>query len=852
MGRYSYKLHRDQDKQVVGQNTYRYSQLEKMTTFQLRDICMKEKIVKNILDPLNREELIRLIMRFRGVGEVVYIDTYIKGGLERIEDFLQSTKIIERNELPIEIPTKFTIYEDMEISYFDRYQVKSQESLALGNILLVDDHYNVQTILQLRETQKAAYYITKSKEVLVKDVSKKQYSMVYMGKKESDLLYDIYYGKNPITPAYFELQKLPIVEFNLNTIGHTENPLVIDFGTSNTTAGIFDGSKDLHIVSVLKQEEGIWKEMPLIPSVIGIKKITGDKLEYAFGNDAIEMFDTNYLDEDTPIFYDIKRWVNDGERKEKVITPDGRSTWVKRKVLLAAYLGYIIETAVQRFKMKFKKIALLSPVRQKGKFGQLFKELLAGYQVECELNEGVAVLFENIGKLLEHNNYEKNFWYKAMVIDCGGGTTDLTSCKFKIDNNRVSYHIDMECSYENGDTNFGGNNLTYRIMQLLKIRIVEMLENRELFLMKALQGFYLNDFRYVDEQGKEPVYERLEAAYQEAEEILPTQFKNYEDKGAEYYFKVKNNYYYLFNIAEKMKKKFFLNEDIFQLDIGWEKGTCIKASCEQLILDRWKLSFRCGQKFYNAGGSEQISFYLYEIQALLSADVYSLMKKFLESSYDKGVLSQYNIIKLTGQSCQSGLFVETLKEFIPGKVIQSMRKQKESYDLKLCCQKGALLYYQNKKLGLMEINHTYETEALPYEVMAYTHEDREKILIHCLQKVERTGHISRFIEGEQICLYLKNGEGKILKSYLYEYKPEELKATTYGDIAKEIGNKILQEETDNIVNGESKFFVWASKEEWGFYVLPVIRKTEQLHMGKKLFYDFEDDTWEQNFFDGLK
>ena len=63
-----------------------------------------------------------------------------------------------------------------------------------------------------------------------------------------------------------------------------------------------------------------------------------------------------------------------------------------------------------------------------------------------------------------------------MVIDCGGGTTDLTSGQFCIENNRVSYIVNLETKYENGDTNLGGNNLTYRILQLLKIRIAEALD----------------------------------------------------------------------------------------------------------------------------------------------------------------------------------------------------------------------------------------------------------------------------------------------------------------------------------------------------------------------------------------
>ena len=66
----------------------------------------------------------------------------------------------------------------------------------------------------------------------------------------------------------------------------------------------------------------------------------------------------------------------------------------------------------------------------------------------------------------------------------GGGTTDLTSGRFRIENNRVSYIIDLETRYENGDTNLGGNNLTYRILQLLKLRLTEELgfQTKEAFL----------------------------------------------------------------------------------------------------------------------------------------------------------------------------------------------------------------------------------------------------------------------------------------------------------------------------------------------------------------------------------
>ena len=45
----------------------------------------------------------------------------------------------------------------------------------------------------------------------------------------------------------------------------------------------------------------------------------------------------------------------------------------------------------------------------------------------------------------------------------------------KPSDDRVAYHIRIDTAYENGDTDFGGNNLTYRIMQYLKIQLAQKL-----------------------------------------------------------------------------------------------------------------------------------------------------------------------------------------------------------------------------------------------------------------------------------------------------------------------------------------------------------------------------------------
>ena len=88
-------------------------------------------------------------------------------------------------------------------------------------------------------------------------------------------------------------------------------------------------------------------------------------------------------------------------------------------------------------------------------------------------------------------------------------------------NRRVSYRIDLQAAYENGDTDFGGNNLTYRIMQLLKVRLAEQLGELPAGRSEALlEAFDLDVFRYVDANGAESLYQELDAAYHAAEQEI--------------------------------------------------------------------------------------------------------------------------------------------------------------------------------------------------------------------------------------------------------------------------------------------------------------------------------------------
>ena len=824
MSRYTYTL--NQNQKTEEHTTYKRKDLEKMTLFHLREICRKERVVVPSAQSADREGLIRLIMRFRGQKEYRHINTAQEGGLERLQEFVQNNKVHITDKQQIRIPGTITLYQETGMNELDGYKVQSDNKLYEGNLILIDELFQIYTCFYIQEI-KGVHYLFKGKGVPVRPLEKHQYFILYLpNERDSEFLYDCYYGNRVSVPGYVEGIRIPLLDIQEKEIVKADLPLVIDFGSSNTTMGIClpDGTAKI----------ALDKGQTIIPSMIGVKGVLEDKTEFVFGYEALALTGENYQDEDVTVFYDIKRWISDADRKQSVTLKNGYKYQIDRKEMLRAYLDYLIDLARQQFKCTFTCIQLLAPIRQKKKFEELFTQILPEYSVNCELDEVMAVLFNSINRMINQNQYEKDRWYHALIIDCGGGTTDLTSGLFRINNNRVSYIVDLETKYENGDTNFGGNNLTYRIMQLLKIRIVF-----ELGFMKRENFIGLeNAFSY----------EKLEQLYQQAEHYIPTLFKDYRERSREQYFFVKNNYYYLFEMAETIKKQFFQSKFRYELYVSTDKNNEEGA----VFLDRWKLSIIADGLFDHIHESVEFPLYLNEIEELLRPDIYQLMEHFLDEKFEQGELQDYEMIKLTGQSCKSRLFTEALKQYVPGKRIQNTKHESDGTELKMCCLEGALAYFLNCKRGYMKVNQRYQVGTLPYEIMALTHENKEKILIKSLDRENHIGYISRFMIGNQLDLYLNNEQGERLKTYYFEYDTSKFEKTTQEEIDRCYQNTVIQEETDIILEGEMKFFVWVSRERWGFVVLPILREGELLYKGNETFFDFEDDTWELNFFDGKK
>lgn len=873
MDRYTYTLNQDRVKRET--KSYSRAELEMMTTFQLRDICWREQIINGIQAPLDKDELIRQIMRFRGRKDSLFITEYSEEGTKRLEELLRTTRI---NRIPKSLRgcAKIVVYHGIAATCSDGLTIGYLPELVDTNALLVsgDQICAVFNLCTFKEGTDQLY-LTKSERMTCRDSAVKNYRLYCMERAQSDWLYYFYERDQELRPGHLDFYEVPVTDFHVRELLEMDMPLAIDFGTSNTTAGIYLDSSYLERLEgdpareFLRENEANYvtymkgenQETPLLPSVVGVLDINGDSIQYVFGHEADRLFHSSYIDEGFCAFYDIKRWISDPDREEELVDRNGRRCFVKRREIIKVFLEYVISSATQKFKCRFKSLHLTAPVKQKQLFVRLFRELLPEYQImeAGMLDEGVAVLYNSISELIAQKRFKNNEELRALIIDCGGGTTDLSSSRFSINDRRVAYKIRIATAYENGDTDFGGNNLTYRILELLKTAAVYAVANAgnekgaENIIDDIIGEMGTDIFRRIDREGADCVYGPLDEAYRKAEEVIPTRFKEHEHRSNMEYFAVMNNFYYLFGLAEEVKKVFYGGKEALRVAVSSTPVT--EAGTVWVQADRFKLSVRREDGLRMVKDFPPVYLNISQVSRLLQGDIYRLVKRFIEPLYEDGRLDEYAIMRLTGQSCKIGLFREALKEFIPGRVIESSKRStqgKEDYGLKLMCLDGAIKYIRDKRFGYADITITSEQAAFPYIVTAITHTGEERILIHSLDREQTQGYIARNAADLTLQLYLKDTDGQERYKYNCSFNPDEFQPAEAEEIVKKYQGRIPQDDVDTIVNRELRSFILADEQRWGFLVVPVLREGEKLMLGPDRFFLFETEGWMTNFFDGTK
>lgn len=564
----------------------------------------------------------------------------------------------------------------------------------------------------------------------------------------------LYTKKGEIFSRVFEMEYKP---FEIEE----ERPLCIDFGTSNTSVGsygILDRKKDeAEIVRFVDRTVTPNNtEAVLLPTIVYVDDCSDpDNIKYLFGYEARKRIEDEHYESKASVYYEIKRWISSANDKEEVRDNNNNKATPLKKDIIKAYIDYVIENAEQYFGTRFKKIHFSAPVKLKEQFINIFTDLYKGEKevlgVENSIDEGVAIVYNQIITLMYSGNISEETKKSIMIMDCGGGTTDLASCEYQYKKTDVGVELELDTCFENGNSNFGGNNITYRIMQLLKIKIAaKMSENIIDNMGEAIQlidkseneilGLVEKNMscRYDSDKANVDIYEKFLENYARAESIVPTQYvANKKYRGTESLKKVKRNFYYLWRMAEQIKIEFFKTERVLMDFEAVEENTITNIKgCDNyyLYIDRDNELMRVDNPF------DKISITIKEINRVICGDIYSLLVGLFQNgelTSRKIKVDEFNYYKLSGQSCKISLFSELIKEYIPGRKFRpaikhtASNEKRSSEDLKLDCILGCINYVKDQIRPEMKVISKPRIPEIIYSVLLKGNHNQDKKLFDC-------------------------------------------------------------------------------------------------------------------------
>ena len=672
-----------------------------------------------------------------------------------------------------------------------------------------------------------------------------------------------------------------------------QSTLCIDFGTSNTTVGSYGiknpSLSEPEIVDFLDDTGKLPERKKMLPTVVYIESLSNNKVKYLFGYEALKKVIEKDYNPTASVFYEIKRWINNINATEIVTDEQGHKVELSHKEIIRAYLEHVLELAEQYFERRFTKLHFTAPVKLKESFIEEMRKMFneknrSVNDAAHSIDEGIAIIYNHVSDQIKNRATDiSDEPERVLIMDCGGGTTDLASCEYSLDTKGYSKNLNIITRFENGDSNFGGNNVTFRILQLLKIKLAHKLQGKECSVQKLIDDENKilsaidnkHDKSYAHSDEITPVYDKFDKEYELAEKFVPTKFGA--EKLLQKRSKLKRNFYYLWQMAEAYKIQFyrasmdfvsvnFNNPDDRKIGIPDDNKyyLYVKATADSEL-----------ERLTNPMSGIEVT--NNDIHRLLYADIYDLLKTVLHT-YDvndnEQELLKYRYYKLSGQSCKITLFTELLKEFVPGKYLRydnDKISSPDSIELKLACIKGSIYYVRDTEYGEIKPKITMQAPQLIYNVYKVAVDgENEKPMLESGKIPLRPTVDKISSEAQRVKYVVEALTGKRQNTVDFVIEKKGGRAITTTEIKLSIANlthdetgelrEFIEDELTSIDLSKERdkkvfaLFLVPSKSGYGFYIycLRVEDGADRYHLTcEPKYVGFENNALE-TFFDGSR
>ena len=713
------------------------------------------------------------------------------------------------------------------------------------------------------------------------------------------IFYDRFEGQNQVRLVVFTEGGIPhscIAEMDyIKMETEMEKPLCIDFGTSNTTAGSY-GIKTRNDVETVKfvdvTVEPHNTEATMLPTVVYVEDCSDiNNIRYLFGYEALKRIEQEeHYEFKASAFFEIKRWMTSPSSFEEIRDNNNNKAKIERKNIIKAYIDYVIEKSEQFFGKRFDKIHFSAPVKLKSLFITTFKELYKNEKIvlneKDSIDEAFAIVYNQIINIIDHEKKsisDKNI----LIMDCGGGTTDLANCNFSYtQNDGFTDVLKYSTRFENGNPNFGGNNITYRVMQLLKIKIASgydsSIKKDAMLLINKTEDEILNTVElsdkneaYNSDECSNEIYKEFVDEYNRCESIIPTKFSKDLDLDSYEIRCRKRNFYCMWRLAEKIKIVFF-NTIKVQFDFCDQeiKELLVDSTNDYFYVNKDNMLVKEDDPLKNVTITNK------DVERIICGDIYGLLYGLMkngdlsdDSNKDRKV-ENFDYYKLSGQSCKIPMFKELLKEYIPGRKLRPYAQKKGETDnksetLKLECLQGCIKFIKDQRGHELSIVPQVNPQKIIYNVYIINEHAEDKKIFDCENILPESTVFEFFNQNaDEMTFEVRNKDGAVENKFSISLDDKKnFEAESADKLLEDISSNYSFEEKDintildKMCEKLNKFdentkvlFCVPSPDYYGISIFLIQRNVKDGTSYYKLlnFFDFSFENPDKTFFDGKR
>ncbi len=431
---------------------YTREELEAFELPRLREICRAENIKPPTMEMFQRrEELAALLYRYVGIVKKPGIAIYTKEGCARLEDAFADAQGSQTGG--IDVPAFLELYQGQ--SSFQNpdapYLAVSRQELGIY-AFLADETHHIQAVLMLDQANTGKYQMRLDRERMSPDIPAGRFhrwELLFTDPADTEEAVRCYQGTGRRKTA-IACYTVPVPEVWVREVPQSKEPLIIDYGTSYTTAGTCfqfgqADAKQGARISFPPVTDCTWRQQGgcqccgLCPSVLAVRDCSdgvAEHMTFLYGEEAVQEEKNRGFMARNSIFYDMKRWA--GRYKERIQVSDleGNTCEVERLFLIRAFLLHMIDQAQQQNRVRYPRLCFTCPVKQKALSLRMYQEALPEYEVITEniTDEAVAVAYHFLERGIRELDYDDGAAKKMLILDCGGGTSDMVSCNYRITN----------------------------------------------------------------------------------------------------------------------------------------------------------------------------------------------------------------------------------------------------------------------------------------------------------------------------------------------------------------------------------------------------------------------------------